>query len=1031
MRLKKNLFAIFFFHTLVCCAQNYPLHFENYTTANGLSNNNVTCFYQDNKGFLWIGTEFGLNRFDGNFFKIFYNNPIDSNSISGNYIIDILQDESGIFWIATRDGGLTRYDPTQQIDKQFKRFIHDPLNKNSIASNRLTCLYNYNSDYLLIGAEGTASANMLINKHNFKTKLWQLDGIFLEDQNPGEKILQHGHPIWIHHVEKYNEHSFLISFLTPGYVLLARNDSLLPKVIGYNNVAVSVPDFCKDGKTIWCAGWSKGLYKQQPIEDTIYNKNIINPFSTINDYITCVKIFDSLHIVAGSVSSGIYIINKKDGSLLHFTHNTTDANSISSNKINCIYKDVQGIWWIGTANGISKYDAATWAAIQTQSIITNSNHQFTSFSMDVDNAQTLRICTSDGIYKKTKKDTQFHLITFNYNKKKVEPTLIYKYNTSQYLLGTENSFFKYQPLTESIEPFPQALSINPGNYLYSFSTFQIRSVLFDTTNYHPAFLFAALGWGLGVYNIQQKNLKLFVYDDTIAQSIKNNLSHKVVSDKNHQIWVATADGLYKWNRNNSRQNNFPAYLPVPNNAKTLSNGDITDIFVDENNHLWLTTNGGGLNEFDGKNFTHYYAPQTSSNVMYGIYPDKHNEFWIPSAAGFEIFNRQQKIFYHYNLPDNKYLLRPPTKMIITSDGSFLYSAENTFITIHPDSVHFDNSFSKIFLTDYQLNNVSMGIAQPNTALRFPHNQNFFTFYFSSPKFKNSSSVNYDYQLKGLDEKWKYTTEGKAQYTSLPPGDYSLLVRTSNERNEWSEPVTLIRFSIQPPFWLRWWFLLLCALLAIAIIYFFFRYRFMQAMKLQAMRNSIANDLHDDVGSSLSTISVYSEIAKIKAEESAGMKDVLNKISATSQAMQENMYDIVWSIQPRHDKFNQLVLRMKQHANEVVQPKNIFIEFTVDEKLSALKLSSQQRKEVYLVFKEAIHNIIKHSGCQNIAISFLKEEGKLNMTIRDDGKGFIITENTSGNGLFSMQQRAKNLKGKLQINSALNKETIIQLIFPLS
>ncbi len=122
-------------------------HFENITTVNGLSGNIVTCPYQDSKGFLWVGTSFGLNRYDGNIFQTFYNDPQNVNSLSGNNIVDVVQDKQGIFWIATKDGGLTRYDPPQVKDKQFTQFKNNPNDENTIATNRLICLFDYSPEY--------------------------------------------------------------------------------------------------------------------------------------------------------------------------------------------------------------------------------------------------------------------------------------------------------------------------------------------------------------------------------------------------------------------------------------------------------------------------------------------------------------------------------------------------------------------------------------------------------------------------------------------------------------------------------------------------------------------------------------------------------------------------------------------------------------------------------------------------------------------------------------------------------------------
>ncbi len=208
-----------------------------------------------------------------------------------------------------------------------------------------------------------------------------------------------------------------------------------------------------------------------------------------------------------------------------------------------------------------------------------------------------------------------------------------------------------------------------------------------------------------------------------------------------------------------------------------------------------------------------------------------------------------------------------------------------------------------------------------------------------------------------------------------------------------------------------------------------RSRINNVLHLQKVRNKIANDLHDDIGSALSTINLYSEVAKMKSDNH-DLRGVLEKISSTSQEMQENMSYIVWSIQPRNDQFDQIMLRMKRYAVEMLEPRNILVTFSQNEKLESIKLTQEKRKELFLIFKEAIHNISKYASCRKVLISFLKQENKMVMEISDDGLGFKSHEVISGNGLHTMHDRATALKGDLKIFSKPEAGTTIMLTFPL-
>lgn len=1034
-RSRNFVFLPFLFAMLTTQAQFPQLHFENITTLNGLSNNEVTCFYQDRDGFLWIGTRFGLNRYDGTSFATFYHDPNNSNSLSGNLIVDIIQDHQGIFWIATKDGGLTRYDPWQPISNQFHQFTHDPQEASSIATNRLNCLLDYNDDYLFIGAE--VIPGIFLNKNTFALTyldLWAQPFWFSPKAARDSRLPGNN---WIHSVYKESDSSYFISVLSPGWVVHTSGDPEPAVVDSFNIVAdaLSVPRFYKDEDTIWCASWNKGLYWQHVVKDTIGKRSIIyqNKFSNIDDLVTDVASFDRHTLMVATSSLGIFLVDKKSGVSERFTSHPGDAFSIASNKVNCVFRDHAGTWWVGTDGGISKYNPSQWH-FNAIPIAENSNRGYTVFSVHEDKKGTIRICTSDGIYKKLPSENKFHLVTFSFQGKKLEPTIIYQLDTGEYILGTELSLFRYDPGNESIFPLPVKLVDRKifGQWnLYEFETYQVRSIVSDSVFNHRMLWWAVLGWGLGYYDFETKVFDGFLYDGSFPNTIKNNLSHKIALDKNGELWLATADGLYHWKKNPEFQNSFDSYLHLPGDKQSLSDGNITDIFVDEKNHLWLPTNGGGLNEFDGKYFHCFTASSPISNSMYGIYSDRNNRFWIPSAAGFEVFDRTSKTFLHVNVYPTEWQLKLPQQMCVRNDGSFAYAANNSLISFNPDSVYFQNNFPKIYLNDFQLFNESILHKEKSGVFSFPYNKNFFTFYFSALELSQAVPVNYQYRLTGLNDKWiEAGKEGKADYTNLPPGTFSFEVKVTNALGNWSAPVSLVSFVVNRPFWFCWWFYVAVTFVIASVIGLVFNFRVRHFMKIQVIRNKIANDLHDDVGSALSTISLYSEVAKMKAGDSGNeLSGILEKITATSQEMQENMNYIVWSIQPRHDRFDEIVQRMKSYAMEMLQPKDTTVNFVFDDQLHHIKLTQEKRKELFLIFKEAIHNITKYANCKSVTILFRKDDRKIVMEIIDDGIGFNQREVISGNGLHTMRERARTLKGDLKVSSRHEAGTTVLLTFP--
>ena len=199
-------------------------------------------------------------------------------------------------------------------------------------------------------------------------------------------------------------------------------------------------------------------------------------------------------------------------------------------------------------------------------------------------------------------------------------------------------------------------------------------------------------------------------------------------------------------------------------------------------------------------------------------------------------------------------------------------------------------------------------------------------------------------------------------------------------------------------------------------------------QLQSMRNTIADDLHDDIGSTLSSISIMSELAKVKSPE---VSTLLASIGESTTSMQENMSDIVWAIKSENDRFENVLQRMNQFASEILDAKNMALDFISDKELSSSRLTMKQRKNLYLFFKEAINNAAKHSGAKNIFVHIFQKDHYIEMIIKDDGKGFDTSQTFNGNGMSTLKKRVDELRGYLKIHSQINEGTVVELKFKIT
>ncbi len=1020
--------ALYFAHPIY--AQDFPqLYFENITTSNGLSDNMITCIYEDSHGFLWIGTANGLNKYDGIQIQTFYSVEGNKNSLSGNTIVDIIEDSDGIFWIATKDGGLTRYDPSQTQENQFLQFRNDPSENSAIISNRMTSLQELNNEYIIFSCENATLG--FISRRNYAITYSVKSDTLHSILNPLSSKPESDKSPWVHQFSTQGDLMY-ISKLSPGTVeIYNKNGSLRQKQI-FEGTS-SIQHFEVDGDSIWLATWSKGLFVQEnPLNIkqgvAVKTRKVMETESEV----TYVLSLNKDILLVGTRQSGLYLTDKHNFSAVQYKHKRDDNFSIAANRITCIYKSKNGILWIGTNAGLSKYNPLQWQFKRYQ-ISDDFEKDINQFSTFAYNEEKLGICTSNGIYTFSIPDKKFNLITFQYRNNTLRTTSVKKINGDQYYLNTESNSFIYTPENGKIQLLSPEYFYSPATKT-KFKTdmfmkgYQTYDVVFDTIDNNPLHIFRTIGSGIGVFDVKNSVYRDF-YRVNDPKSLSNNFVRVVFRDSEKNIWVGTSEGLNKWNKSIELNNDFEIFLHLRNDSTSISNNSVSGIYEDENKHLWLTT-GNGINEYDGKNFTYYSTDKSQDVLMYGLYVDENKNIWSAVRDGFTVFNPKLKTFRFVPLVNSEWLLKNPVQLFQMEGGDWYYGAGNYFVQFDPKSYIFETDFPKLYLTDFAVFDKSLLNTEAFSNLRFRYNENFIKVAFSCLQLSQPSTVKYQYHLQGLNAEWVDNNRvGEISFNSLPPGKYALQVKVTNPQGDWSQPVEMVSFVILHPYWQQWWFYGFCAIAVLALIYAVVRYREFQFNQLQTMRNKIANDLHDDVGSALSTINLYSEVAKMKADdENSELKNILDKISNTSIETQENMSHIVWSLQPRNDNFEQMLMRMKIFALEIFSSKNIEVDYYIDKKLYELKIPSNKRNEFFLIFKEAIHNIVKHANCSLVKIEFIRQKNAVIMKIIDNGSGFDIHNKESGNGLHTMRERSNKLNSTFSIDSTAGQGTKIELKF---
>jgi two-component sensor histidine kinase len=545
------------------------------------------------------------------------------------------------------------------------------------------------------------------------------------------------------------------------------------------------------------------------------------------------------------------------------------------------------------------------------------------------------------------------------------------------------------------------------------------------------------------YNKSTKKFFEYPYP-VITQNFPYKSLQAIYQDFNGIFWLGTTAGLLRFD---PARKSWKQFKNNPQDSTSLSFDLIFCLCADPiqpNRYLWIGTSGGGVNCFDVKSekVTRYSMRDGLANdVVYGILSDNNGSLWMSTNNGLSKFDSERKNFHNYNVNDglqgnefNRYAFCK------TKDGILFFGGVNGFNYFDPAELNDSSTMPNVMITDFRIKNQPVSFQSKNSSLSkpvyltdkitLPYRDNMISFDFVSFDFTNPGKNLYKYRLEGFDRDWVSSgTQHSATYTNLDPGTYTLKISASNGDGVWNENGRSLQLVILPPWYMTWWFRLTVVIVIVTAAYWFYRYRINQTLKLQAVRNRIASDLHDEIGSNLSNISIFSNVAQ-QNENNSATASMLQRITEYTQLSMEAMSDIVWMINTRNDRFENIMVRMRTLAAEIFEATNWRLHMQFDEKLYNLNMNMEERKNFYLIYKEAINNIAKYAECKDVWISMALDHSKILLEIKDNGKGFDVENIGEGNGLVNMKKRAEMLKGKLTITSKRGEGTLVRLSFQL-
>lgn len=967
--------------------------FENLTVDDGLSQNSVLAIVQDNRGFMWYGTQHGLNKYDTRTFKIYQHNPADRSSISSDYITALLMDSHQRLWVGTR-GGLNKYDPEKDSFERIKLENAGQGTSNEIISSI------YEDKQANVWVWSSNGLRLLANKTSRFTAIAMPDSVAgLSGTNIRRLFEDHAGEYWI------GSSAGLTKMVKSGGRFIYKKYKHNPE--GANSLSDNyVTAITEDAQNnLWVGTLHGGINRFNRSSNSfarfLDNSGIKGP---VNNNIR-VLIPDKTGKIWIGTQGGLSIVDPLTGYFTSYTHDPENKNSLAQNSIYSIFIDRAGTVWIGTywagINMVSSHNTAfqTYQAGRYHSIINNN----VVGSVIEDHRHNLWIGTEgSGLnYFDRKADA---VVTY---KNKVNDAssigsdlvkVIYIDKDKQVWVGTHGGGLNlFNPVTHNFKRF--LYKENDPVTLGS----EILCILEDSKNNFW------VGTQSGLLVFRRNKSELETVNNTIIDKIGKKSIKAILEDEHQNLWIGTWNGLYLYNHDSGS-------IKVYTTARGLGSNDINCIYLDSRNRVWVGLYYGGLAGYNSRtdNFISYSESNglANSNVV-SILEDSDNKLWMGTGDGLSRFNIGAKTFKNYSKNDglggNTFNINSRCK---TYDGEMIFGGFNGLSSFFPSKIGDNNIAPPVVITSLKLFNKAVAINQPDKLLSedisltkkltFSHSQNVFTIDFAALNYIKSEKNKYAYKLKGFDRDWLHTTIPSASYTNLSPGNYTFFAKGSNNDGVWGQPAEL-DIRILPSFWQTTWAYSLYLLFVSGLIFLIARYFILRSLlrrdhELTQLKLNFFTNISHEIRTHLSLIAgpVEKLLLSSKADdENTKQLQIVKKKSDSLLQLVNELMDFRKAetgnlkLHPVEDNVVTALREIFDSFCDLAASRNIEISFsTVADEIRLY----YDREQLEKVFNNLIYNAFKFTGSGGfIHLSITENKNEVVVIITDSGKG-IAPEN---------------------------------------
>lgn len=1051
-------------------AQAPVARFERLSVEQGLSNARVNDIVQDQQGFLWIATEHGLNKYDGYQFAVYEHEPHEAHSLAASWIRHLYEDQEGTLWIVPFVDGLTRFDASTG---RFQHFVHDPANPHSVLPGQVLALASDGRGRLWVGTEaglqwfdtatgrferldttpafgdvtvttlhadragalwvGTAQGLYRVDPTRTRLERPSHDGAVPQEfQTAAVRCFfeDHAGVLWVGtaagllRVDPGTQEAQRMRVQGSGAARLDQADIPL------------IYEAPKQPGTLWIGTQGGGLDRLEVATGIThhYAANFSNPTvserATLRSPMVQFVQEDRTGQMWVGTNAGLHYLDRTTDRFTVYRFRPDDAWSLSHPNVRMMYEDRSGVLWVGTAGGgLSKLNPRQQRF---------AHHFYDPRYRGLNDALGVTALHEQADGTRWIGTTGYGLVRYEpatgdstwYQQQTAAPHhLSHNFVTDLYASPATPGILwvgTYGGL--------HAIDLRTGHRTQTPTATGTTDLFIRSLHEGPNGLLwvGTSGRGVGWLNDTTGRITYIPCGSETAQSLRtcDVLTHLV--DAAGTVWIGTvAQGLHRYD---------PATgLVTRYHERTEGNGQppgsILAFAEGPSGTLWIGGYSSGLTHFDpatGRFRNYTRRDGMPSNQVLDLQVDANGHIWASTDRGLARFDPVTETVRTFDVDDglqsNQFSRNASAK---GNDGTLLFGGIDGINRFHPDSLDQQAPVPPVVLTALQVRTAAgetRTVLDParHTALHLNHRDREISFEFAALDFTNPKKNQYAYRLDGVDETWvEAGTRRFGSYTNLAPGQYTLQVKGANSDGVWNEVGTTLALTITPPFWQTWWFyglsgagvLLLMGLVHAVRV----RAEAQRQVQLERVRTAeharvrkkAAKDFHDELGHLATKITLFGEILRRNPDGA-----YLDRIIGTSKRLSSGMGDFIWTLDPERETLMDVVVRLKDFGDELFS--NTGIAFRVDglEALPAnLRLPMDWRRHLTLLFKEGMHNALKHARCTQVDLQVTCTDRHLTLSLSDDGVGFDQAETPTGQGRGNMRSRAEALGGTFLLETA--------------